>query len=298
MEAGGMKPKIGFAGLGIMGVAMAANVARAGYPLAVYNRTAGRETALAEFGATMAATPKALAETSDVIIFMVTGPEAIDDLLWGPEGAAQALGKDKVFINMSSVSPKYTRDLDRKLAPCGVTFIDAPVSGSKKPAEDATLLILAGGPKEQVEAMTPLLQTMGKKVIFCGEAGRGSMMKMANNLLLAAMLEGLAETLNFGKMGGLSLEDMLEVILTGPLSAPIFQMKAGMLKESNYPVNFPLKHMTKDLKFLLDTACEVGAPVPAGQILLHLYRVGVGQGWGDLDVAAIAKVLEYLSGEE
>ena len=140
---------------------------------------------------------------------------------------------------------------------------------------------------------------MGEKVIFCGEVGLDSMMKMTNNLLLGAMLEGLSEALNLGKMVGLSMEDMLEVILAGPLNAPIFQMKAGIvIKENSFPPNFPLKHMTKDLKFLVDTAYEIGAPVPVGQILLHLYRIGVGQGWGDLDVAAIARVLEYLNGEE
>jgi 3-hydroxyisobutyrate dehydrogenase-like beta-hydroxyacid dehydrogenase len=293
-----MKEKIGFMGLGIMGAAMASNIVRAGYPLAVYNRTAGRAEGLSKLGANVASSAESLAKASDVVIAMVTGPEALENLLWGPQGAAQALTKEKVFINMSTVSPRYTRELGQRLAGTGATFIDAPVSGSKKPAEDATLLILAGGSREKIEGLAPLFKTMGKGVVYCGEAGQGSMMKMTNNLLLGVMLEGLSEALNFGKRGGLSMEEMLEVFLGGPLNSPIYQMKVDMLRTNTYPPNFPLKHMTKDLKFLVDTAYETGAPVPVGQMMLHLYRLGVGQGWGDMDVAAIAKVLEHLSGTE
>lgn len=293
-----MKQKIGFMGLGIMGVAMAANIARAGFPLAVYNRTPGKDLELKKFGVTSAASPRALGEASDVIIAMVTGPEALEDLLWGPDGAAGSLKAGKTFINMSSVSPMFTRDLGERLAASGVVFIDAPVSGSKKPAEDGTLLILAGGPEAEIAALSPVFEAMGKSVIYCGEAGQGSMMKMMNNLLLGAMLEGLAEALNFGKHGGLSLDAMLEVVLNGPLSCPIFKMKADMLKTNEFPANFPLKHMTKDIKFVVDTAYANGAPVPAALALLQVFRLGVGQQWGDLDVAAVSKVLQFLSDAE
>ncbi len=277
-----------------MGRAMALNIARAGYPLQVYNRTPKDTSALEALGAKTAPSPRALAQDSDIVMAMLTGPEAIDHLLWGDEGAAGAFGPDKVFINMSTVSPKYSKELGQKLAATGVTFIDAPVSGSKKPAEDATLLILAGGQREKVEALDPLFKTVGNQVVYCGEAGQGSMMKMANNLLLTLMIEGLSETLNFGKVGGLSREALLEVILNGPLGCPIFQMKCKALSSDCYDPNFPLKHATKDLKFLVDTAYEIGAPIPVGQTLFQLYSTGVFKKWGDLDVCAIMKVLEQM----
>ena len=289
-----MKEKIGFMGLGIMGYAMALNIAKAGRPLNVYNRTPKDLGEMKGLGVEIAATPKSLAAGSDVIISMLTGPEAIDNLLWGDNGAAQAFERGKTYINMSSVSPKYTTDLAEKLAPTGVCFIDAPVSGSKKPAEDATLLILAAGPKDEVEALAPLFRIMGKQVVYCGGIGQGSMMKMANNLLLALMIEGLSETLNFGRKGGLSDEAMLDVILNGPLGCPIFQMKGRALTAGSYDPNFPLKHATKDLKFVIDTAYETGAPVPVGQTLLHLFSAGVNKHWGDLDICAVMKVLEAL----
>jgi 3-hydroxyisobutyrate dehydrogenase-like beta-hydroxyacid dehydrogenase len=123
------------------------------------------------------------------------------------------------------------------------------------------------------------------------------MMKMFINLLLGVMMEGLAEALNFGKLGGLDFEAMLDVVFSGAMNAPMFQVKAANLREENYPPAFPLKHLAKDAKFLVDTAYELGAPVPAGQMLLHLYRLGVARGWGDEDISAIARVLEHLSGK-
>ncbi|MDP3183466.1 MAG: NAD(P)-dependent oxidoreductase [Desulfobaccales bacterium] len=290
-----MKPKVGFMGLGIMGSAMAANIFKAGYPLMVYNRTPEKAEKFALMGAGVASSPRALAHAAQVLIAMVTGPEALNELLWGKNGAGPELGPGKIFINMSSVSPKFTRELAEKLAPNGVAFVDAPVSGTKKPAEEGTLVILAGGAEAKVKELEPLFLTMGKKVIYCGEAGQGSMMKMTINLLLGLMMEGFAEALNFGRLGGLDFEAMLDVVFSGPLNCGLFQMKAQMLKEKDFPPNFPLKHMTKDCKFIVDTAYETGAPAPLGHLLLHLYRLGVSQNLGDQDFAAIAQVLGHLS---
>ncbi len=292
-----MKPKVGFMGLGIMGSAMAANILKAGYPLMVYNRTPDKAEPLARLGARVAATPKALAEDAAIIIVMVTGPEAIYELLFGPEGAAAAFNPEQVFINMSSVSPSFTLQLGKELAPTAIRFVDAPVSGTKKPAEDAQLVILAGGNRQRVQELEPLFLTMGKKVVYCGKTGQGSMMKMFINLLLGVMMEGFAEAVNFGRLGGLDLEAMLDVVASGAMNAPMFQVKAANFKVKTYPPAFPLKHLAKDAKFVLDTAYELGAPVPAGQMLLHLYRLGVAQGWGDEDISAIMRVMEHLSGK-
>ncbi|MCX5889194.1 MAG: NAD(P)-dependent oxidoreductase [Deltaproteobacteria bacterium] len=292
-----MKPKVGFMGLGIMGAPMAANILKAGYPLTIYNRTLAKAEPLAKLGAKVAASPKALAQDSQIIIAMVTGPEALYELLFGPEGAAAAFGPEQVFINMSSVSPSFTLELGKELAPTAIRFVDAPVSGTKKPAEDAQLVILAGGNQKRVEELEPLFLTMGKKVIYCGKTGQGSMMKMFINLLLGLMMEGFAESVNFGRLGGLNLETMLEVVSSGAMNAPMFQVKATNIRNKTYPASFPLKHLAKDAKFVLDTAYELGAPVPAGQMLLHLYRLGVAQGWGDEDISAVMKVMEHLSGK-
>lgn len=290
-----MKPKIGFMGLGIMGTPMATNLLKAGYPVMVYNRSPEKSAPLVKQGAALASAPKTLAKAADISIAMVTGPEALGDLLWGPNGAGGAFNHSKVFINMSSVSPRSTRELAAELEPSGVTFIDAPVSGTKKPAEDSALIILAGGSREKVQELEPVFLAMGKKVIYCGALGQGSMMKMFINLLLGLMMEGFAEVLNFGKLGGLSLDAMLDTVFSGPLSCGMFQVKAANLQNHTYPAAFPLKHMTKDVKFVVDTAFELGAPVPVAHTILQLFRTGVAQGWGDEDISAIAKVLEYVN---
>jgi 3-hydroxyisobutyrate dehydrogenase-like beta-hydroxyacid dehydrogenase len=286
--------KVGFMGLGIMGAAMANNVHRAGFPLMVYNRSADKAEQFAELGVGVASSPRSLTNATDVIILMVTGPEAIDGLLFGPDGAAESLNDQKTLINMSSVSPAYTRELAKKLAPTAAAFIDAPVSGTKKPAEEGILLILAAGEKAKVEEVTPILETMGKKVIYCGAAGQGSMMKMTINLLLGLMMAGFSEAVHYGLTGGLTLDTILDAVLSGPLSCGLYQVKSQMIKDNDFPAQFPLKHMTKDAKFIIDTAYDTGAPAPLGHLLLHLYRLGVSKGLGDHDFAAIAKVMEGL----
>lgn len=291
-----MQPAIGFMGLGIMGSPMAANLLKAGFAVQVYNRTAARAEPLVAQGATVAASPRELAAAVEVLILMVTGPEAIQDLLWGREGAFRELGPGKTLINMSTVPPRFSRELDSVLTGAGTTFIDAPVSGSKKAAEDKALIILASGPREAVDQVTPVLLAMGKKVVYCGEAGQGSMMKMTINLLLGLMMAGVAEAVAFGKAGGLSPETVLEVVHSGPLSCGLFQLKTEMLIQGVFPAQFPLKHMTKDAKFIIDTAFETGAGAPLGHLLLHLYRRGLSLGLGDEDFAAISRVLEAPTG--
>lgn len=292
-----MDMKIGFLGLGIMGVPMAKNAMKAGFPMTVYNRTPGREGELVQLGASVATSPADLAAKVDVVVAMVTGPDALDNLLWGENGAGAALS-GKIFVNMSTVSPRYTRELACKLAGVGATFVDAPVSGSKRPAEDGTLVILAGGPTETVEKLNALFLAMGKKAVHCGEAGQGSMMKMTVNLLLGGMMEALSEAVNLGRKGGLSVEDILEVVLAGPMNCGLFQLKTDMIRKNEFPPQFPLKHMTKDLKFVVDTAYDVGAAVPVCLQLLQLYRAGVGKGGGDADFAGVMKVLQMMSDSE
>ena len=172
---------------------------------------------------------------------MVTGPEALDELLWGEHGAASGFTAQKTFINMSSVSPRYTRDLAGELEPLGVACIDAPVSGTKKPAEEGALLILAGGDQEKIAALAPIFAALGKRVIYCGPMGQGSMMKMTINLLLGVMMAGLAESLNFGLKNGLDQEAILDVILSGSLSNGLFGMRQTCSRTPDLPPQLSLK---------------------------------------------------------
>lgn len=274
---------------------MAKNVAKKGYALSVYNRTAEKAWPLKEEGAVVAGSPKEVAKGADVVILMLTGPEAVDRVLDGPQGVLAGLDAGKTIINMSTVPPSYSRHLYETLKARSIAAIDAPVSGSKKPAEEGALVILAGGPLAKVKEMQPLLLSVGKKIVYCGEAGQGSSMKMAVNLLLGIMAAGLAEAVNLGQKCGLSTETMLETMLSGPMQCPLFEFKKPMLISDSYGAQFPLKHMAKDVRFILQTADESGAAVPTAHVVFQLYRAAMGRGLSDKDFAAVKKVLEAMS---
>ncbi len=291
-----MDTRIGFMGLGIMGRAMAENILKNGHPLTVYNRTREKASLLADLGATVAATPRELAEASDIVIVMLTGPGAFADVLRGEDGCAAALRPGQVVVNMSTVSPADTREFSSLLAPSGARYVDAPVVGSKKPAEQGQLVILAGGDEAVVKGLEPVLLAMGKRVVHCGPVGSGSMLKMAVNLLLGVMLEGLCESVNFARKGGLDPAMVLDVLGAGPLGCGLFALKGPMLASGVYQAQFPLKHMAKDLKCVLDTAYDTGAPVPAASTALGLYQAARDMGLEDMDAAVVMKALETLTG--
>lgn len=290
-----MTLKVGFIGMGIMGIPMSLNILNAGYDVMVYNRTRDKTSELEIAGAKTASSLAEIARWSDIIILMLTGPEAVNAVVSGPDGLLQAAPEGKTLINMSTVSPAYTRWLSRRLDKYSVTLIDAPVSGSKKPAQDGTLIILAGGPEEKINELEPLFLAMGKKVVYCGDAGQGSSMKMAVNLLLGTMMEGLCEAVNFGQRCGLSVETILDTILSGPLSNGLFGLKTEMLKTDTFPPQFPLKHMLKDLRFVLQTADENGAALPVGHSIFQLYRQGQGLNLSDADFCAVKQVLTRMN---
>ena len=287
-----MKLSVGFAGMGIMGKPMALNIAKAGHDVAVYNRT--RPAPETVPGLAVMDTPLELARSRDILVIMVTGPEALEAILWGEDGMAPALKEGKTVVNMSSVAPAYTEKLAARVEATGAVFVDAPVSGSKIPAQQGALVILAGGPKEAVAALEPLFLAMGRKVVYCGAAPKGSMMKMSVNLLLASMMGGLAEMISFGRAGGLDTEAMYEVAMGGPLACDLFKIKREMILQGNFPAQFPLKHMAKDIKFIADTACELRCPAPGAFTNLQLYNQGMSKGLGELDFAAVVKVLEGM----
>jgi len=285
-----MKLSVGFAGMGIMGRPMAMNAARAGHAVAVWNRTAPRPEDVP--GLAVADTPVALAEKCDVVVVMVSDPGAVDAVVWGESGLEGALGPGKTVVNMSTVPPAYSAVLARDIGAKGAAFVDAPVSGSKIAAENAKLVVLAGGDRDVVASLSPLFEALGSKTVYCGEAPKGSMMKMSVNLLLASMTEGLAEMIAFGRAGGLETDTMLQVLMGGPLACDLFRFKEDMLRTGRFPVQFPLKHMAKDLKCITDTAYDMKCQAPGAFANLQLFTRAMAQGLGDEDFAAVLKLLE------
>jgi len=287
-----MQQNIGFIGLGIMGQPMAANILRSGQPLTVYNRTLAKAEALAAAGARAVGSPSDVAKLCDTIILMLTGPEACDAVVDGPEGILSADVGGKTLINMSTVPVDYSQRLAERLAAKGMHCIDAPVSGSKIPAEQGTLVILAGGDNSEIDSVEPLLLTMGSRVIRCGAASSGAAMKLAINLLLGTMMAGLAESLTLAEKSGIATADFLEAVGAGALACPLFKIKEGMLNSGDYPAQFPFRHMAKDLRFVLDQAGKVSSPLPLGEVVAGLFDPHAADTLLDADFAAVKKVIE------
>lgn len=283
---------VAFIGLGIMGSRMALNLVRKGFAVTVYNRTPGRDAELLAAGAKAAATPRACVADAEAVLLMLTGPQAVEAVLDGPDGVLAGLRPGACLANMSTVTPAFNRSLEARVRAAKGLLVDAPVSGSKKPAEDGALLVLAGGPAQALDALEPVFLGLGRKVVRCGDLGQGSAMKLSVNLLLGVMAAGLAESLNLGNRLGLSLETQLDVILSGPLGCQLFQLKAPLFRDNAYPAQFPLAHMAKDLRFVLETAAAAGAQVPNAGTALGLYAAAEEQGLGGEDFAVIRKVLD------
>lgn len=286
-----MSEMTGFIGLGIMGLPMASNLIKADHSLIVYNRSASKTGALPGGNVQVADTPLEVSRKAETVILMLSDIQAVDDVLWGENGLLTEGHGCRTVVNMSTVSPGYTRELNQKLEKEGVFLIDAPVSGSKIPAENGELVILAAGPEDIVKRLDPLFQCLGKKVVYCGEAGKGSAMKMAVNLLLGIMIGGLSESLNLAQKSGIDSDLFLDTVLAGPLGCGLFSIKEEMLKSDNYPEQFPFKHMLKDLGFIVETAEETGARTEMGRTLKNLYEEGMKQGLADEDFAAVKKVI-------
>ncbi|MDQ6966338.1 MAG: NAD(P)-dependent oxidoreductase [Mariprofundaceae bacterium] len=284
--------RIGFIGLGIMGQAMAANVLKKGYALSLYNRTPGKADELIASGARLAASPAQVAADSDVIILMLTGPEAVEAVLEGNDGLLAADMDGKTIIQMSTVPQASPEKWAAQLAEQGITLIDAPVSGSKIPAEQGTLVILAGGPEQTVKAHEELLLSMGKKVIYCGEAGSGSSMKLCINLLLGIMMQGLAEAVHLAEKSGLDAATLLDAVASGPLSCTLFGLKEEMLKTNTYPAQFPFKHMAKDMQFVMDAAIDCRAWLPLGNEIAGLFSASRNDAIQEMDFAAVKTLLD------
>lgn len=289
--------EIGFLGLGIMGSRMAANVARAGHRVTVYNRTTATAQAwVAEHGGTVAQTPAQAAAAADVVISMVVDGAQVEQVLLGPDGAADGARPGALFVDMSTISPDDTRRIGAGLAERGVAFVDAPVTGSSPKAQDGTLTIMAGGAEEDVRRAWPLFEAMGSLVLHVGGLGQGEMVKLINNATAAANALAVAQALVVGRATGVDLGALVQVMSAGSGGSAMLDLKAPVMQEHDYTTLFKLEHMLKDVRLCLEQARAAGvgfdAAAAAGGALEH----GLEQGLGEADFAALLEAVEAASG--
>ena len=284
--------KIGFIGLGIMGSRMATNLKKKGHDLVVNNRTRPKAEQLIASGALWAASPAEVAKQVPILITMLSTPEAVSETaLTGKGSFFEHLKPGSLWIDCSTVNPSFSRSMAAEARRRKVRFIDAPVAGSKIPAEQGQLLFFAGGEKADVDEARPLLETMGKAVHHVGANGMGTAMKMVNNLMLSQAMVAFCEALVLGESLGMTKDALLTTLQSSPVSAPFLALKRGKLESGNFEVEFPLRWMHKDMQLVSQTAYESGAAIPAASAAKEVYAAAVRKGLGELDFSAVYKVL-------
>jgi len=280
--------KIGWIGLGHMGVPMASNLVKAGFDVSVYNRSTDKLKPLTDKGAKGVSSITELVKNCGIIFLMVSDDKAVKEIfseIWEEEI------KGKLFINMSTVSPDTSKFLSEKCHELSAWFLEAPVSGSVKPATDGTLVVLAAGDEDAYERAIPFFEKLGKLSLYLGEVGQGAVAKLSINYYLAITIQGIAETTLFAESHGLSREVMMLIINESACGSPMSTMKTPSVINKNYPAAFPLKHMAKDVRL----AKEQGLNSPMSGPIYGTFQQALLDKLGDEDVMAVIKTIEHES---
>jgi 3-hydroxyisobutyrate dehydrogenase-like beta-hydroxyacid dehydrogenase len=284
-----LKPAVGVIGLGLMGRPMSMNILQAGYPLTVWNRTASRADELVAAGARLAKSPHEVAAASDFLITMVSDPPALEEVLWGANGAMPALKRGSIYMDSSTVSPALARKIAAACAERDVRFLDAPVTGGDWGARKGELVFMIGGDAETLKEAEPVVGVMGKKWFHLGPNGAGQTIKLAMNAILALQVGALAEAIALVTGAGLPAEKLVEVMQSSMARSGVLDVKAPNLVKGEYVPSFPLRLMHKDLGLALDLANQLGVPLPATAAARETYSAVKGAAKEDLDYSAVMK---------
>jgi len=293
-----MTATVGFVGLGVMGQPMAQNVLNGGFPLVVFNRTPSRATPLVERGARQVDSAEAVAEASNLLVTMLADSAAVEAVVFGQDGILDGLRPGSVLIDMSTGSPDTARNVAAAVRQKGADFLEVPVSGSVNLAQAGTLTLVAGGREDTFERCRPLLGTMGEAMFRVGEVGMATQLKLSLNLMVAGMMQVLAESLVLGVKAGLNPTTMLEVINASAVRSPLYSFKGEALCKRDFSTTFTLKNMIKDLNLILASGEKLGVFLPTTGVVKQLFVAAQAQGKADQDWSAVVTVLERIAGVE
>ncbi len=288
--------RVGFLGLGIMGSRMALNLKKKGFEVVVWNRTAARTEELVPHGLTVAATPRELAAQVDAMCTCVADPGALEQVALGPDGLVHGTRRGQLLIDFSTVSVDLVRSLAAAFEAKGVSFLDAPVTGSKGGAEKGTLVIMVGADEAALARAQPIFQAVGEKVIHCGPVGAGTQVKLAGNGLIAAMLQAFSEGLLLTSKAGVNPQAFIDVVQASGFRSPYFDFKGKQILDHDFATHFSVDLMHKDLSLLVDNAGKHGVPTPSAAAMEQTYQLARAGGLGSQDIAAVVTVFEELMG--
>eukprot|EP00281_Chroomonas_sp_CCMP1168_P030584 CAMPEP_0206241376 /NCGR_PEP_ID=MMETSP0047_2-20121206/16459_1 /ASSEMBLY_ACC=CAM_ASM_000192 /TAXON_ID=195065 /ORGANISM="Chroomonas mesostigmatica_cf, Strain CCMP1168" /LENGTH=350 /DNA_ID=CAMNT_0053666261 /DNA_START=51 /DNA_END=1103 /DNA_ORIENTATION=+ len=301
MSGGGDKPKptFGFLGMGIMGVPMCLNLLKAGFDVTVWNRDGSKCDAPVKAGAKQAASPAEVVRACDITFAMLSDPAAAQAVAMGQgcEGVVEAITAEKGYVDCSTVDAGTSKEISDAVRAKGGYFLEAPVSGSKKPAEDAQLIFLCAGDERLYRVVSPALESMGKKHKFLGEVGAGAKMKLVVNMVMSTMLAAFSEGIVLTEFAGLKVEDFFDVVDNSAIAAPMFKVKSKSMKERDYPPAFPLKHAQKDLRLALELSQDLSVQLPVAATAQASFTQALRVGLGDRDFSAVHDVISHGQGE-
>ena len=289
---------VAFLGLGTMGAAMAANLARAGFAVTAWNRTPGRAPDLADLGVTTADSPaKAVADAS-VVVICVSDTSDVEAVLFGPSGVVEGARPGTLVVDCSTIAPSGSWDFAARLRERDLSMVDAPVSGGSEGARNATLTIFVGGDAADVERARPVLTAMGRTITHVGPIGAGQAVKAVNQVILAGTYLGVAEGIVLAIKAGLDVEQVVAALGGGAAQSWVLANRSGRMLDNEYPLGFKVALHRKDLGIALDLAAQVGAVLPVSALAAQLETGLIAQGHAEDDMSALARSVRVLSALE
>ncbi len=291
-----MAEKVGFIGLGIMGHGMAHNLLKAGFDLAVWNRTTSKMDEFIEAGAHAASSPAEVAAQADIILICVSDTPDVEAVTYGDDGVAAGISAGKLVIDHSTISPQTTLELAAAINETGAHWLDAPISGGSEGAAKGTLSIMIGGEAAQVKRARPVLDAMGKTITHVGEQGAGQMVKLVNQILVVVTGLAVSEAMVFAQAGGLDLNRTLSAVEGGAAGSWMLSNRGVQMIERDWRPGFTIDLQQKDLRLVLEAADQLGVPMLGTATVFQLYRTLQRQGLGEQGNHALVKALEQLSG--
>lgn len=290
-----MAKKIGFIGLGVMGIGMAHNLLKKGFDLTVYNRSSEKTREFAAAGALVA---KSISELKDcdAVVMIVSDPAAVLDVIFSKGGLFEVMKPGSLIIDSSTVTAACSITCASKLKEKGITYLDAPVTGSKLAASEGTLFFMVGGDKAAMETHLDVFKAMGTKVLHIGPSGKGSYIKLMNNLIIANLMEAVAEGIVFARKAGIPYATIKELLVNSGFASPWIKLKAENIGKDDFEQHFSLALMHKDTDLATSSAKELGVILPGTAIVREMYAIAKAKGYGDLDMSALIKVHEEIAG--
>lgn len=283
---------IGFIGLGAMGEPMALRLVNAGTPLLVWNRSPSKCDILAEAGAAVAKDPADIFAQCEVIILMLVDGAAMDVVLARGERIFADRVKGRTLINMATTPPNYSKALEADVLAAGGHYVEAPVSGSRKPAESGQLVSMVAGEPADVEAVRPLLAPMCRSTMVCGAVPNALYMKLAVNLFLTSVVTGLAESVHFTEHHGLDLAQFISILDTGPLASDVSRVKSAKLLAKDFAVQASITNVFENVRLIEGAAREAGIASPVLDVCFRLFGETQALGLGDTDMISVIRAIE------